>query len=217
MADVMQRFKPGDILSNGEPFDLELHKVLSNGVVQDTRTGDLLTVPMPNMQERFKAGDTMPNGTVFDPETHRILKNGAVYDTIRKRIVCAPAPEHAPITKSNAKAVASARWERARDAFAAGVSEGMTGREDVPEQAWSRVGRKAAELLKEAKSARGFADLARFTGEAAGFVPMARGREEMQEQPATEQPLTVVLVAQFVQMLQPPTDPPVVIDRELKD
>lgn len=170
-----------------------------------------------NVMERFKAGDVMPNGTIFDPGVHRILKNGAVYDMIRKRIACAPSPEFAPITKSNAKAVATERWERARTAFAAGVSVGLTGREDVPEKAWQRVGEKAAELLDKATSARGFADLARFTGEAAGFVPMARGREEMQEQPVTEQPLTVVLVAQFVQMLQPLTDAPVVIDGEVKD
>lgn len=172
---------------------------------------------MTDVTQRFKSGDILSNGEPFDPERHRILKNGVVQDTKTGRFLTAPAPEFAPITQSNAKAVASARWERARDAFAAGVSEGMTGREDVPEQAWSRVGRKAAELLKEAKSARGFADLARFAGEAAGFVPMARGREEMQEQPVTEQPLTVVLVAQFVQMLQLPTDAPVVIDVEAKD
>lgn len=170
-----------------------------------------------NVLERFKAGDVMTNGTIFDPGVHRILKNGAVYDTIRKRIVCAPAPEHAPITKSNAKAIASERWERSRDAFARGVAEGMTGREDVPEQAWQRVGKKAAELLDKATSARGFADLARFAGEAAGFVPMARGREEMQEPQTNEQPLTVVMIAQFIQALPPVEPPPDVIDGDIKD
>lgn len=172
MTDVTQRFKPGDILSNGEPFDPERHRILKNGVVQDTKTGKFVT---------------------------------------------APAPEHAPITQSNAKAVASKRWERSREAFAAGVALGMTGREDVPEQAWQRVGQKAAELLKDAKSARGFADLARFAGEAAGFVPMARGREEMQDQQPTDQPLTVVMIAQFIQALPPVEPPPDVIDGEVKD
>ena len=173
-----------------------------------------------NVFERFKAGDVMPNGTIFDPSAHRIMKNGAVYDMIRKRIVCAPAPEFAPITKSNAKAVATERWERARSAFAAGVSTGLTGREDVPEKAWKRVGEKAAELLDKAISARGFADLARFTGEAAGFVPMARGREEMQDNQANDQPITVVMIAQFIHALQPPASAaadPDVIDGEIKN
>lgn len=175
MTDVTQRFKPGDILSNGEPFDPERHRILKNGVVQDVKTG---------------------------------------------RFITAPAPEHAPITQSNAKALSSMRWERSREAFAAGVAEGMTGRPDVPEEAWQRVGKKAAELLDKATSARGFADLARFTGEAAGFVPMARGREEMQDNQASEQPITVVMIAQFIQALQPPApaaDDPDVIDGEIKD
>lgn len=170
-----------------------------------------------DVQERFKAGDVLPNGIIFDPGVHRILKNGVVYDMVRKRIVCAPSPEHAPITKSNAKAVASGRWERAREAFARGVSEGMTGREDVPEKAWQRVGKKAAELLETANSARGFADLARFAGEAAGFVPLARGREEMQEQRPGEQPNVYIVLAQFIQQLPPAAPDPDVIDGEIKD
>lgn len=176
-----------------------------------------MTEEVQDISQRYKAGDVLPNGTVFDPAVHKILKNGTVYDNIRKRFVTAPAPEHAPITSSNAQAVARGRWERSRDAFARGVSEGMTGREDVPEQAWQHVGKKAAELLKGATSARGFADLARFAGEAAGFVPLARGREEMQEQQPGEQPVTVVLIAQFIQHLAQPNDYTNAIDAESKD
>lgn len=35
---------------------------------------------------------------------------------------------------------------------------------------WEVVGRKAGELLLQAKSARGFADLARFAGKSAGYI-----------------------------------------------
>lgn len=168
-----------------------------------------------DVSQRYKAGDVLPNGIIFDPAIHKILKNGTVYDTIRKRFVTAPAPEHAPITTSNAQALSRKRWDASREAFAAGVSLGMTGRDDVPEQAWQRVGEKAAELLYKANSARGFADLARFTGEAAGFVPMARGREEMQEQGTNEQPLTVILIAQFIQALVPDERRPVVVDADV--
>lgn len=162
------------------------------------------TEPRP----RFQAGDSMPNGTIFDPAKHRIFKNGAVYDTERKRIVCAPSPEHAPITKSNAKVVADKRWNAARDAFAQGVALGTVGKRVVPLEAWARIGKKAGQLLMDAKSARGFADLARFTGEAAGFVPMARGREEMTNE-QEQQPQIVNLIFQFIASKN---EPPNVID-----
>jgi hypothetical protein len=154
---------------------------------------------------RFVAGDIMPNGTVFDPGKHRIFPNGTVYDMERKRIVCAPSPEHAPITKSNAKAYALKRWELSRAAFAAGVAKGMVGRGATPVDAWQAVGEKSAELLKKATSARGFADLARFTGEAAGFVPMARGREEMQEQ-EQQQPQIINLIFAYIASKSEPAE-----------
>ncbi len=169
---------------------------------------------MTDVTQRFKPGDILSNGEPFDPEKHRILKNGTVQEIATGKFLSAPAPEHAPITASNAQAVARVRWERSRQSFAEGVARGMTGREDVPEQAWGMIGEKAAELLHKATSARGFADLARFTGEAAGFVPMARGREEMQEQPS-EQPKVYVVLAQFIQQFGTP--PPVVIDSDVKD
>lgn len=147
---------------------------------------------------RFVAGDVMPNGTVFDPERHKIFKNGTVYDMDAKRIIVAPSPEHAPINSSNAKAIAQKRWDTAREAFAEGMAVGMG--KKAPTDAWGAIGRKAAELLNETKSVRGFADLARFTGEASGAIPMARGREEMQEQP-TEQTSILVLIQQFVQTI----------------
>ena len=149
----------------------------------------------------------LPNGIYFEPDKHRMLKNGTVQDKTTGRFMSPPAPEHAPITPSNAQAVARKRWERSREAFAAGVAKGMVGREDAPTEAWGAIGTKAAELLNKATSARGFADLARFTGEAGGFVPMARGREEMQEQQENGQPQIVNFIFQYIQSKQaPPAD-----------
>jgi hypothetical protein len=160
------------------------------------------------VEPRFKAGDVMPNGTVFDPAKHRIFKNGTVYDMERKRIVCAPSPEHAPITKSNARARALERWNTARTEFAAGLADGTIHQDAVPLDAWRVVGQKSGELLMSAKSARGFADLARFAGEAAGYMPTARGREEMQDEPS-EQPMIVNLIFQYIASK---SEPPRVID-----
>ena len=97
------------------------------------------------------------------------------------------------------------------------MAEGLGDVDAVPVQAWRRIGKKAMELLKDAKSPRGFGDLARFAGEAAGFVPMARGREEMQEPGGDGQPLVVVMIAQLVQQFGVPNDYPQVIDGETKD
>ncbi len=172
-------------------------------------------VPLPVETEekpRFMAGDVMPNGTVFDPDRHVILKNGVVRDKTNGQFVCAPASEHAPITQSTARAIAKKRWDDAREAFAAGMAEGM-GKRDAPNDAWGAIGKKAAELLNETKSVRGFADLARFAGEASGSIPMARGREEMQE-PAGEPANIMIYLAQFVQSIGKPND---VIEGELRD
>lgn len=97
------------------------------------------------------------------------------------------------------------------------MAEGLGDIDAVPVQAWRRIGKKAMELLKDAKSPRGFGDLARFAGEAAGFVPMARGREEMHEQNEGNQSLVVVVMAQLVQQFGVPDDYPQVIDGEIKD
>ncbi len=118
----------------------------------------------------------------------------------------------APITPALAAKLARQRWEASRQAFADGFAKGMSVK--VPVDAWSKVGDKAATLLNAATGARGFADLARFAGEAGGFVPMARGREEMQEQ-EQQQPQIVVMILQYLSTLQsPPTD---VIEGEIKD
>ena len=145
-----------------------------------------------------------------EPNT-RILANGAVYDMDKKRIVANPGGGTGAITQSNASALARLRWERSREEFAAGMAEGM--KVQAPTQAWRKIGKKAVELLEQSTGARGFADLARFAGEAGGFVPMARGREEMQEQ-QQEQPQIVVMILQYLSTLQPPSD---VIDGEIKD
>ena len=148
--------------------------------------------------ERFRAGDVMPNGTVFDPDRHKINKNGSVQDITTGRFVTAPAPEHAPITRSNAKARAQKRWDDSRDEYAAGLVEGSIDPTSAPVKAWRQVGKKSMELLMNAKSARGFADLARFTGEAAGFIPMARGREDMIEEQADSGQVIVNLIFQYI-------------------
>lgn len=118
------------------------------------------------------------------------------------------------ITQANASQLNRLRWEQSREAFAAGVAEGMIGKGKAPVDAWSAIGRKAAILLDTTSSVRGFADLARFAGEAGGFVPMARGREEMQEQ-EQQQPQIVVVILQYLSALQKPAED--VIDGTVKD
>ena len=155
---------------------------------------------------------TLPNGIVFDPEQHRILKNSTVQDKKTGQFLSPPAPEHAPITASNAQALVKKRWEDSRNAFANGVAEGIVGKDAAPVDAWQAVGKRAGELLKATESVRGFADLARFTGESAGFVPMARGREEMQE-PSGEQNVIMIWIGQYIQQLQTPADTDVIDGR----
>jgi len=116
------------------------------------------------------------------------------------------------ITHENARELQRARWEKSRAAFAQGMAQGL--KTAGPVEAWGKIAEKTVELLENAKSARGFADLARFAGEAGGFVPMARGREEMQEK-EKEQPQIVVMLLQYIELLQAPAGD--VIKCEFKD
>lgn len=147
---------------------------------------------------RYKPGDILPNGAAFDPALHRVLKNGTIQDKATTKFLTAPAPEHAPIHAGNAQELARRRWERSREEFAAGMAEGAGDLDGVPVQAWRLIGKKSVELLKDAKSPRGFADLARFAGEAGGFIPLPRGRDETSEGAGVSQPMIMVLIAQLV-------------------
>ena len=154
---------------------------------------------MSESTERYKPGDILPNGVVFDTALHRILKNCTVQDIATTKFITAPAPEHAPIHAGNAQELARRRWERSREEFAQGMAEGAGDLDGVPVQAWRLIGKKSVELLKDAKSPRGFADLARFAGEAGGFIPLPRGRDEINEGAGAVQPVIMLLVAQLVE------------------
>ena len=148
---------------------------------------------------------TMPDGVTAWEYSDGSIRN-------ERGHMVTPLPGQHIITQADASKLARTRWEQSREAFAAGIAQGMGNK--TPVEAWSHVGRKAAELIKDSKSARGFADLARFAGEAGGFVPMARGREELQET-QQDQPVIFVMIAQYIQQLHAPADD--VVEADFKD
>lgn len=114
----------------------------------------------------------------------------------------APLPGGADkITPANAGALNRRRYELSREAFAAGLAESMVGGQ-APIKAWQEVAKKAGDLLKKTESVRGYADLARFVGEAGGFVPMAKGRESDDSQQQQNESAVFVIFAQFISKLQ---------------
>jgi len=95
------------------------------------------------------------------PERYKILESGAIYDMEAGHIAGNPGGGKHAITKDNAKDMQARRWDLARDAYAQGFVEGTPGMtaSDPDTEAWRAIGRKTAELLHAATSARGYAEL----------------------------------------------------------
>lgn len=98
----------------------------------------------------------------------------------------APHPGANVITKATGRTLATARWRRGREEFAAGVAEAF-GIDDAPEKAMREIAKHAAGVFKETKGARGLSDLGRFIVESAGYVPPKRGEEA--ENPQENEPV----------------------------
>lgn len=78
---------------------------------------------------------------------------------------------------AQASAMARTRWDKAKRAAADGMLQGvmqsgvMVNPVDHPVAAWGAIVGRGAELLMNTDNARGYADLARFVGQAADMLP----------------------------------------------
>ena len=107
---------------------------------------------------------------VVDGVNYKRLDNQAVYGIKEGRIVANPGGGATAITQASSRVLAARRVALSRAKFADGFARGMLGRDDLSAEAWGAVGERAAELIKSAGSARGFAELARFVGQSAGYT-----------------------------------------------
>lgn len=101
----------------------------------------------------------------------RILSNGAVQDMETGKITAMKADSE------QYRAMARARWDAAKRAAADGLLEGVNQSgvlpcvKDHPVAAWGAIVGRGAELLMNTDNARGYAELARFVGQAADMLP----------------------------------------------
>lgn len=109
-----------------------------------------------------------------DPERYQVLPNGAIYDHAVKRIV--KAPENNTINKENAREMINLRWERAREAAAAGMIEATA---DIRKVSPSNVTEfdafalmtKNLTNIAATKSDRAAVEAFRAVSQASGLVP----------------------------------------------
>ncbi len=111
----------------------------------------------------------------------RILSNGAHQDIETGKIVAMKADS------VQYRAMARARWDAAKEAAADGVLAGVNSSGvlpspvDHPVAAWGAIVGRGAELLMNTDNARGYAELARFVGQAADMLP----DKQQQDQPGS--------------------------------
>ena len=130
-----------------------------------------------------------------EPDRYTILSNGAIKDNETGYFVGNPGGGKTALTRAHASLLSTQRWKAAREKFASGLVAGTPGlsANATPIDAWEAVGAKSAELLHSSRSARGFAELARFAGQAGDFMP-GDGKQEGGEKVRVEH-ATVNLVA----------------------
>jgi hypothetical protein len=109
-----------------------------------------------------------------NPERYRVLPNGAVYDLAIKRIV--KAPENQAFTQAQAKEMSALRWEKARQAAAAGMAERAASIRDMSPSSvteYDAVALMASNLVDIAttKKDRAAVEAFRAVSQAAGLVP----------------------------------------------
>ena len=87
---------------------------------------------------------------------------------------------HAPITHENARTLAHARHDAARERFAAGMTRSAVERGRIPVagarplDAWEDVGYHTTGVLFDADTPRAMSDLGRFIGQSAGMLAAER-------------------------------------------
>ena len=83
---------------------------------------------------------------------------------------------HSPITRENARERRAARYEAARERFAAGMTAAAIARGRIPASgapldAWASTGEHVTGVLLDADTPRAMSDLARVVGQFSGMVP----------------------------------------------
>jgi hypothetical protein len=109
-----------------------------------------------------------------NPERYRVLPNGAVYDLAIKKIV--KAPENQAFDQAQAKVAANLRWEKARQAVAAGLAQTASNLSGVSLSRvteYDAVSLMAANLadIASTKKDRAAVEAFRAVSQAAGLVP----------------------------------------------
>jgi hypothetical protein len=109
-----------------------------------------------------------------NPERYRVLPNGAIYDNEAGYIV--KAPENNIINKENASAMANLRWQRAREAAAAGLAGAVADVRKVSPSnvteydAYAEMTRNLGNMAMTGKD-RSAVEAFRAVSQAAGLVP----------------------------------------------
>jgi phage FluMu protein gp41 len=139
-----------------------------------------------------------------NPERYRVLRNGAIYDNEAKRIV--KAPENNTINQENAREMLALRWEKARQAVAAGMIEGAASIKDISPSnvtEYDAVSLMAANLTNIAatKQDRAAIEAFRAVSQAAGLV-QERGQQVSSDAPALQINVSGDALARLLQLMQ---------------
>jgi hypothetical protein len=122
----------------------------------------------------LKGDDLTQEMIEADPERYQVLPNGAIYDHAIKRIVKAPAIN--TINRENARELINLRWQRAREAAAAGMTEaaasiaGVSPSNVTEYDAYSMMTGNLARMAMQ-NNDRSAVEAFRAVSQAAGLVP----------------------------------------------
>jgi hypothetical protein len=139
-----------------------------------------------------------------NPERYRTLKNGAIYDNEAKRIVKAPANN--TINRENARELINLRWQRAREAAAAGMTEaaasiaGLSPSNVTEYDAYSMMTGNLARMAMQ-NNDRSAVEAFRAVSQAAGLV-QERGQQGSGDAPAVQINVSGDALARLLQLMQ---------------
>jgi hypothetical protein len=139
-----------------------------------------------------------------NPERYRELPNGAIYDNAVGRIV--KAPENNVINRENASALANLRWQRAREAAAAGLAGAVADVRKVSPSnvteydAYAQMTQNLARMAMT-NNDRSAVEAYRAVSQAAGLV-QERGQQGSSDAPAVQINVSGDALARLLQLMQ---------------
>jgi hypothetical protein len=139
-----------------------------------------------------------------DPERYQVLPNGAVYDHAVKKIV--KAPENQVLNQAQASALANLRWQRAREAAAAGLAGAVADVRKVSPSnvteydAYAQMTQNLARMAMT-NNDRSAVEAYRAVSQAAGLV-QERGQQGSSDAPALQINVSGDALARLLQLMQ---------------